>query len=106
MDPGSHTFTKFADCAQLNVLRCPNEETFQHHLRALMSVYMGEAGCFLYLLSVVVTRGAQCIREEMDDLETTCNSQNLLFLCMWLFAVSVYCCNHYSQHNNHVYCFN
>lgn len=37
-------------------------------------MFAGKAGCFLYLLSLVLTRGAQRVREDMDDLETTCKS--------------------------------
>lgn len=72
MDPGNLILSSFAECTQLTVVRCCDEETFTRRLRGLMPVYAGSAGCFLYLLSLVVTRGAQRVREDMDDLNTTC----------------------------------
>ena len=72
MDPGSRVISKFLDCTHLTAKHCRDEETFKRHLRQLMPVYAGQAGCFLYLISTVMTRGAQRIREEMDDLENTC----------------------------------
>lgn len=72
MDPGRTKVSSFSDCSQLSSRQCRDEATYHRALHDLMPVYSGQSGCFLYVLSLVMTRGVEMVVGDMDDHRTTC----------------------------------
>ena len=72
VDAGSKTINSFSDCVTIKARRFKSEDYFRRTLRNMMTCYTESAGSFLYLISLVLTRGLQNIKEDMDDAEMTC----------------------------------
>eukprot|EP00602_Paraphysomonas_sp_CaronLab_P009261 CAMPEP_0185036198 /NCGR_PEP_ID=MMETSP1103-20130426/28780_1 /TAXON_ID=36769 /ORGANISM="Paraphysomonas bandaiensis, Strain Caron Lab Isolate" /LENGTH=580 /DNA_ID=CAMNT_0027573637 /DNA_START=29 /DNA_END=1771 /DNA_ORIENTATION=- len=71
VDPANESIFDIPSCSKLVVHECYSEVMFHELFNKLMPQYRSECGCFLFLLSLILTRGASVIRDDMDDSETS-----------------------------------
>lgn len=68
MDPGTKDAIKrFEDCEGSKIIQCDDEDSYQIAWQQLKHVYSSNAGCFLYLLSLVESHSINAVKEDADD---------------------------------------